>query len=310
MTASKIVVGILSLQAASLTGILEKQLQGVNVQQVVNSTSFVAQTYKDWLKSADMHPFILDVNQPINELLSKLSQVDAVLFVGGRQNFFNETNNSTGVRIPAPYLVTISQIVAAVIEENNRGRVMPIWATCLGLEAILVYSANFTLYRNKVDNEKKSAQKVDLVNFQTRSLKFFTRDDHEHMQKEKTFYFNHKFGIFSKDFYANKYLRDNVDVVATIELEQEPVVIWIEFRHYPFIATQFHPEKFPFDQELVQGTGEKLSREALNYKMALLFKSLAVDRGRQMHSEFEPGTKTANLFNIGVYPSIDLIASK
>lgn len=310
ITASTIVVGILSLQSNSLSGLLKKNFQEYDMDEIVNSTSFIAETYIDWVKSADMHPVIFDITLPIEKLVAKLSEVDAMLLTGGRQSFFNQRSNETDIKIPTPYLSIIGQIVSAVIEENNRGHRMPIWSTCLGFEAMLVHLTNYNLIRRVVDNEIKSADKVTLVNYQTKSLRFFSPEDHEYMQKARSFYFNHKFGIFAKDFYFNKYLRDNVDIVAVKEFGQEPIVVWFEFRNYPFFGTQFHPEKFPFDQQLIQGNGDRLKREEINHKMARLLKSMAVDRGRQIVPDVEQNVETLRLLNIGVYPAIEIFVRK
>ena len=310
MTTSSVVVGILSLQSNSLSSILQKKLKSSDVDELVNSSSFLAGTYIDWVKSADMIPVVFDIKLPIEKLKAKLAEVDAVLLTGGRQNFFNDTNNQTDIVIPTSYLSIVGQIVSAVIEENNRGRKMPIWSTCLGFEAILVHMSNYTTTRRIVDNEIKSPDGVTLVNYQTKSLKFFSPEDHDFMQKSKSFYFNHKFGIFSNDFYSNSYLRENVDIVAIKEFEQEPFVVWFEFRHYPFFGTQFHPERFPLDPQLIQGNGDRLKREEINHKIARFFKSMAVDRGHQAAPIIDDSVKTLKLMNVGVYPSIELFVRK
>ena len=330
-------IGVLTLFAKSISKLIAKNYSdeftalAPTVKDVIDNASYITESYMEWLQSVGFRAVPLDIRSEDDQLLSELERLDGILLTGGSQQFYAKTSlnkpsklerqSGQGTdfpellfagKVPDEYLIKVQKIVQKVKQINDQRRRFPLWATCLGFEATLITDSHFSLLRHEVDNELRAPLPVDVVNFDTRSIRFFDPEELRLFGQRDLFYFNHKFGFKLDEVLSNPYLKDQVVVVATITKEARQLVVWFEYKDYPFIGTQFHPEKFegPGGPE---ESSEAQFRRKINHKMALLFKSQFEQAGGALkgiddNEEFEAEKEDAHfdLYNIGMYHHINL----
>lgn len=319
-------VGILTLTAKSLVKQISKQYENEllsispNIEETIENASFIAESYVQWLDSVDLKAVPLDIHLDDDTMMAEIEKFDALLLTGGSQSFYiknkderrnleEQLTGSPVEKIPDEYLLKVSKIVKKVKQINDEKRKYPMWATCLGFEATLITETNFTLTRHQVDNELKAPLPIKIYNSETKSIQFFTKHEQEIFDKKNLFYFNHKFGLYLNEVMSNKYLKDSIVPVATINKNNKEILVWYEYINYPFIGSQFHPEKF---ESKVNDDYETLFQKNINHKMALLFKSMIdtnsnylSDASNDEEFETEATDTHFDLYNIGMYNHIN-----
>lgn len=269
-------IGVLTLSLRHLDHLIRKHSDRIPVNETVmedilSNGTYISETYINWIKSVNMIPYPVDINIDIEDLLFEIEKYDGLLLTGGRELFYKSLDNPTE-KIPAEYLEKVEKIMARVRVINDSKRHFPVWGTCLGFEAILITDSKYTLTRHEVFNQLKNTDRIHIEQSNTRSVKFFTKDELDLMEVNKLVYFNHLYGIFADEVKSNTDLLDKVEVVATIRRVNKNVLAWYEYKHYPFVGVQFHPEKFTKQEGSPDGSLEK-QQYFVNKKMALLFQS-------------------------------------
>jgi len=260
------------------------------IENVLDKSSFIAMGYIRWLEKAGLEPIALDINADDNTLLKEIAKFDGLLLTGGNQQFFDaspesgnkisEALKADGVkvlpRIPASYLTKVAKIIDKIKEINDSGRKYPIWATCLGFEAMIIIESHYSLLRHRVDNKIYAPLPVKILNSDSRSINFFDKSDTKTFGSANLFYFNHKWGFLLRKFKKNGFLRRKITPVASITKNNKEILVWFEYSNYPFVGTQFHPEKFERETTFEENDpkGVSVLPKEVNHKIALLFKSL------------------------------------
>ena len=128
---------------------------------------------------------------------------------------------------------------------NDAGDFFPLWGTCLGFERLAIFTASS-------DNvlEAYGASHVSLpITFtkDPKETKMFCPLGEEAMQFQKgNFTLNsHSWSIPPSTFETDAGLKEMWDVTSTSfdSAHNRTFVASIEGKKYPFMATQFHPEK-------------------------------------------------------------------
>ena len=307
---NKKTIGILTLSVKKLSKIIERKydeddldLKNMLLDNYLNKkASFISETYINWLKNVKLKIIPININSSNKKIKEILQNVDGLLLTGGGINLFKFKN---GKKKKSKYLKKVEFIINKVKEINDKERTFPIWATCLGFEALLINESKNTLKRHKVDDDVKNVYPIHIKSFNTESMQFFTEDEIETMENKRIFYFNHKFGFFTKEILHNKFL-NGVKIVADTKLKGNSVVVWIEFKNYPFFGSQFHPEKITNKKYIKDYS--PFSQFYINQKLALLFKKhLTGFRGDIRGKDLK--IHSINLYNIGMYKKIRLIDS-
>lgn len=250
-------VGILSLSAIKLSQLVQAQYsvdqlspaRYSSVSDFLHDAGYVADNYREWLESADVQVLPLLFFNDLDSILSLMDSLDGFVLTGGSESFFAYEGE------PSVYLNTVEQILHKAKQINDSGREFPIWGTCLGFEAMLVAESGRTLKRHRVANHVQLREKVRITNTRLRSVKYFSEDELDQMERSPLLYFNHMWGLSRWDVQNLPELEDRVLIGAKIDTQaRRNVAVWMEFRDYPFFGTQFHPEKRaiaganPFDQ--------------------------------------------------------------
>lgn len=161
--------------------------------------------------------------------LDKLSRVNGVVFPGG----------------DGDYLDYGRFVFNAIRQINDNGTYLPLWGTCMGYENMVSYVS--------VDGWNV----LDVYNLDSASLTLeFTKDPSETklyswlgpearlFEDHNVTYNSHHWSMNPDKFNTDKGLSDMFKLTAISHMpDGRPIVASVESDRYPFIGTQFHPEK-------------------------------------------------------------------
>ncbi len=75
----------------------------------------------------------------------------------------------------------------------------------------------------------------------------FSEGDFVSMETNDLFCFYHEYGFMLDETLANKYIQDNINILASQITERGDVVVAAyQHKKYPFIGVQYHPERCQF----------------------------------------------------------------
>lgn len=193
-----------------------------------NYSSYIMAAYVRFVEGAGARVVPFVYNEPEETTIEKLGKVNGVLFPGGAGD----------------YMKIGKLVVEHAKKMNDEGKFFPLWGTCLGFEVLSQLTA-------KGDDilEKYGASHVSLPLFfkqDPRFSKMYCPMGLEAMrfQKEDFTINSHSFSIPPETFEKDEGLKEMWDVITvTYNADKKPFVSSIEGKKYPFMATQFHPEK-------------------------------------------------------------------
>ena len=287
---SEIVVGVLTLFTKPISKLIKKKITHLSrskqskIKRLIKKSTYISDNYTRWLKSVGIRSVALDISRSTKHLLRQMNQVDGLLLTGGKEGFYKDVvigkdafhpHNTILETIPTIYLNKVNAMIKRAKYINNHRKNFPVWATCLGFEALLVVDSNFTLSRHVVNNKIKRGAPIKIQTSKCNVMNFFTPREKHIIENKKTFYFNHKYGIYASDLKRNRYLRHRVHLVASLKKKNKKLVAIFEYKNYPFLGSQFHPEKFA-NVDKTSSSHPNYARIRINQKLALLFKRFIV----------------------------------
>lgn len=237
--------GINSLNLRPIIGILA-QPTSESTSKDSNKNSYIAASYVKYLESSGARVVPIPYDIPKDELRELLFSINGVLFPGGGTNLAN-----------TPYLQLQRDITEFSIERFRQNDYFPIWATCLGFEAIVIVTSKtgYSLMYNHFDSWNISMElNVEKDSKNSRLLNAMSSELYEAIQKEPLTMNNHVSGFRTEDFNKDELLskfwkilsknkdRKGIEFISTIES--------IDF---PLYATQWHPEKNSFEWTIREG---------------------------------------------------------
>lgn len=93
--------------------------------------------------------------------------LNGLLFTGGATSFYKKTKYGNK---KTDYLRKIKKIVNLIKKINKEEREFPLWATCLGFEALIITESNFKLKRSQIHNHDKVIVPINIYNYKTESV--------------------------------------------------------------------------------------------------------------------------------------------
>lgn len=324
----EIVVGILTLFTKPISKIIKLKTKTLSlhrrakINRVIKKASYISDTYKRWLESVGIRTVALDIALPVSQLLHQMDRLDGLLLTGGKEGFYKDvlvTRNKIhsdkfyAERIPTTYLRKVAAMVRRAKQLNDHLKNFPVWATCLGFEALLVADSRFTLSRHVVNNKNHGGP----IQIQTRHcnvLNFFNAKDRRIIETKNTFYFNHKYALYTSEVMRNRYLKHGIRPIANIYKNHRKLLVAFEYKDYPFLGSQFHPERYATYQKMSLAHPD-YNRMRINRKLALLFKRFIVSGFKlpRRKNYFGPvrvsARRVLKLENIGSYKDIAVYES-
>jgi len=222
-------------------------------------------SYVRWFEAAGATAIVIQPWTTKEQLEEIFTKVNGFFFQGGGRTF----------DLNAPWEKLAKQILTKVVQSNLRGEYIPLWGTCLGFELIQTLIAGTRDVLVPVEGTYNIATPL-VLDEQTvkgaRMFKYFSDNDIKSLKTENTTAQYHHFGISKKSFenFANNvryfnitsYGRGSDDVLA---------VATYEAKHMPIYATQFHPEKFPYDRKESNNLPQFGNAIKISQNLALFF---------------------------------------
>lgn len=182
-----------------------------------------SKAYIDWLYACGAFNVIIIPHTCTNRDLNKyMNSIDGLLIPGGNDDIHNNT---------AIHYRTISAALKIAIRKK-----MPVMGICAGMMTMASYELRTWPLHVKVYNVLGTPD-VQIW----KSSKFY-----KNMKTKNTMY-NHHYGIDSKLIENNP--SSNMEVLSVSKQGYVATVVW---KSYPWIATQWHPEKPEFEMSSFQ----------------------------------------------------------
>jgi len=153
----------------------------------------------------------------------------------------------------SPYVQAARKLWEWAREANDNGRPFPIYGTCLGFQLLHILESNVSFTKLLVDTDSVAhPSTLQFTEEATDSLMFggldsklidAIEDDHKNIILE-----NHMFGLPPDHYKKWPVLEKNFKMLSTAnDRNGVTYVSSAEHKRYPFYATQWHPEKPPFE---------------------------------------------------------------
>ena len=218
------------LNEQPVIGILTQTLESFmkNDSRLSNYTSYIMSTNVRFMQSHGARVIPIRNQDSKEEIMDKLSKVNAVLFPGG-----DGDNYDLG-----------KTVFDEIVRRNDAGQFFPAWGTCLGYENMVAYTADAGLgaWGKFVFLRGNLPVKFLKHPMETRMWRPFGPAAFEFEMQNLTWN-SHNWGIAPDTFKTDKGLADFWDVTAESFMPNGTAfVASIEAKKYPIFGTQFHPE--------------------------------------------------------------------
>lgn len=230
-------------------------------------------SYREYLNSVGIEVEPILFHDDVDKIVDQMDKFDGIFLTGGDTIFDIEKFTRDGldyfrvVMSPEkPYLLKVRAILEKVKAINVGGRHFPLFAICLGYEAILLSESDFQFPIAHVRQNNVNIP-IAFNNTEGRYAHIFTEDEKEELSTQNLVYFYHDLGFLPQDFYEYPALRDNYIISATNETDDHgSEIAMIEHRELPIYALQFHPEKVVFDNSAAYVTNKCENGKSINSK--------------------------------------------
>lgn len=207
------------------------------------SRAIVSGPVVDWLASAGARVVPLRYYDSREDKENLLRSVNGLLFPGGAADLHVHSQYTQGAR----------EALDIVREINDQGNLFPVQAICLGFELMHVLLANVSSDKLLVATDAESQVDGLYLTEAARDSVYF-RDLQENLleklpNRSTPLTFNaHMWGIPPSMYNEHPALADNLHVLSTTKDRQGVEYIsTVEGVQYPLLATQWHPEKPPYE---------------------------------------------------------------
>jgi len=243
--------------------------------------TYLAASYVKWMESAGARVVPIPFNVGKDRLKTLFQSVNGLLFPGG----------GTGLDA-TPYMHTLEYLFELALEDNNKGIHFPIWATCLGFEAVnAIVARDINILTWGYDSHNISLP-LELLPAASTSKMFSGAPNgilNSFGSKPVTMN-NHQGGVLPDKWKTNKYLTDFFDLLSVNKDKKgKPFVSTIEGKKYPIYATQWHPEKQAFEFKANEMMNHSFESVIANQWVANFF----VNEARKNNHHFESAAEEA-----------------
>mmetsp|Transcript_631 Transcript_631/g.1135 ORF Transcript_631/g.1135 Transcript_631/m.1135 type:complete len:308 (-) Transcript_631:2370-3293(-) len=207
---------------------------------VANFTAELPLSYLKWVESAGARTVVINHEEPSHVLDYILDSVNAVLLTG-------DSEGPQACSYDSQYMQTVGYIFSKVAQKNQAGTYLPLWGTCLGMEALQhivsqacsssdAYSNN-TMLSTQLTSEGYFSQLFMASDAKLRSS----------LQADELVYHDHEYATRLTAYAENEQLRKFFRVVAiSRDTAGEFFISAIEAKALPIFAVMWHPEKPQF----------------------------------------------------------------
>jgi gamma-glutamyl hydrolase len=239
--------------------------------------------YVRWLEAAGIRVFILQWDDPWEEKLKTLQQVNGVLLPGGDLDHFQAALEAYFARVKEVYAYAVTQST----EHNDP---FFLWGTCQGFQMLCAAAADDlrVVQPGFVDTAcvmlPLSVDATEIAD--SRFLSPATAPPHilRALQDAPSTLNVHRYGVAPETFQTNAKLRAAFRVLSTnVDGAGRHFVSTIEHRSAAIVAVQWHPEWPPFDFSDARIAQTDASMAVSSY-VALFIRSQLRRNGHAFHS--------------------------
>jgi len=205
--------------------------------------SYVAAGFVKWIEAAGARAIPIRYYSSEAELKRLFNAVNGIIMPGGL----------TDLWMDSPYVIAARKLWTWAREANDAGDVFPIHGTCLGFQLLHILESNVSFTELLVDTDSVAHASTleftdaaaDSVMFGGMSADLVKKlgDPSQNIALE-----NHMFGLPPKHYDDYPVLGETFSMLSTaVDRNGVEYVSTAEHKKYPFFATQWHPEKPPFE---------------------------------------------------------------
>ena len=235
-------------------------------------SALVATSYIKWIEQSGFRWMPISMYESEEDILDKLEQLDGVILPGG--NFDLDGVQRAHTR---RYKKVVKTIINFGIAKNDNGKKFVIFGTCLGFEALLF----MTLEKSLALIHATDLHMMRPVYFTEKAidssylLNSFTPQELESTSGQAYFYFHHKHGFDLEKCALDDEFTDNFDILAYMRTtDNKDIITMVQHKRYPFIGTQFHPEKIQFEHYDKSELDRSIDCIITNQKFSLMLRHM------------------------------------
>lgn len=208
--------------------------------------TYVTGSYVDWVGITGGMAMLVPFDLPRSTLDYLLSHSDMFLIPGGGTPLDDHKGG------PSDFQQTVNYVFDWAKKKNDNGTYYPVWGTCNGFEASMIYWANTTKILRCDFNDTFKDHVVTPNSTNLPNSKFWNNlnaTNRDYVWNNGFAFYDHGCGVSPSDFYANERLAQNAYLMGTSLNDQgAEFIAMAEDKKYPFFATQWHPEKHQFER--------------------------------------------------------------
>lgn len=158
--------------------------------------------------------------------------------------------------MPIDWVTDWTQKMSFILEyakkQNKAGNVYPIWATCLGYEAMMYITSgqtdNTTVFTQVFGQEGFSCPLI-VKNRDSKLLRSLNNAEYtDAVSGDGIFFFHHRWSVMETTYNKNSNWTSFWNLVSTSKTTYGAEFLsTLEAKEYPFFLTQHHPEKNPYE---------------------------------------------------------------
>jgi len=204
-----------------------------------NYTSYISSCYVKWVESAGARvaPIIATEQEQTEYLRELFNGVSGVLLPGGGSSIHNSS-----------YATASNLIYNWAVKENDEGTIFPIWGICLGFQmlALMAVGGQPNLIQCDSYNQALPLQLEDEW-VDSRVLGQAPQDIVDYLTKLPVTINFHHWCLTRQNFTEME--MHNFWKLLSVNTDTQGLefISTLEAKHYPFFASQFHPEKNSFE---------------------------------------------------------------
>lgn len=283
-----VAVAFVAIEApVAYAGAYDRPIIGILAQPCVDDkqrwgASYIAASYVKWIESAGAQVVPIPFNSSAAVLKSYVDRLNGILLPGG------------GVDLQNSYYYTAEKILFnLVVDANNAGTYLPLWATCLGFESIGVIASgdDFSVLQDGFDSYHLPLPLQFTSDFKSSRL---FRDAPDNiiniLGNQPVTLNNHHAGITTTTFSNNSKLKSFYRLMSTnFDRVGKQFISTIESFKYPIYGVQYHPEKNSFEWD----NRENLPHSWEAIQVTQYFANFFVNEARKNGHHFASDTEEA-----------------
>ena len=205
--------------------------------------SYIAAGFAKWIEAAGARAVPIRYYSSEAELRRLFNSVNGLIFPGGLTDLYMDD----------PYVVAAKKLWQWAKEANDNGDPFPIWGTCLGFQLLHILESNVSFTQLLVPTD--SVAQAGTLNLTEESYSSYMLGSMDSALKKKVedediniILENHMFGLPPTNYEKWPILKERFNIISTsVDRQGVEYVSTAEHRYYPFFATQWHPEKPPYE---------------------------------------------------------------